>query len=82
MTSADEFDLVKQAGAAARSARVPYLSNPHLRSAETLDSAEALWSWHAKATAWASGWLRQDEGRDVHVAAMISYAIRTSTPGF
>jgi hypothetical protein len=41
--------------------------------------AEML-AWHDIASAWASGWLREDAGRDKEIAALMRTPNDTQTP--
>jgi hypothetical protein len=76
----DDLARINQVGASARSSGLPYLSKPHFRSNEPWETVEAMDAWHARASAWAGGWLRQDEGRDKQVAAMVTIAHREAIP--
>ena len=69
MTPAD-VDEIAAEGAAARRNLLLYFDNPAFRDASPCETVQEMYAWHARACAWAAGWLRQDEGRSEDILAL------------
>ena len=74
MQTSDLIGL-ENSGASARRDGNSYFDNPMFRSAVPLDTERQIYDWHSGCVSWASGWLREDAGRDeaLHSLMMVRY---------
>ena len=70
--STQELNAVVESGASARRSEQSYFDNPAFAEVAPFDKEQALMEWHANACAWSAGWLRQDEGQDQAIAALMA----------
>lgn len=68
---ASDYEGIAKRGAAARQAGQSFYDNPFLFSSVPVDTPEQWSAWTALCNAWSSGWLKEDSGRDQHVARMM-----------
>ena len=71
MTRLDLEDIVST-GAAARRDELSFHANPYYSVGKDWATGEHMLAWHDKACAWASGWLRQGQGRDAVLTRMLA----------
>ena len=70
-----DLDGIARDGARARKRGVSFHANPHYDTAMPWSTEAHMLEWHSVTSAWASGWLREDAGRDEHVAALMRHRL-------
>lgn len=59
-------------GVAARQAGASFYDNPFYFSTVPTDTPEGFDAWCQLSMAWSTGWLKEDAGRDPHMARMLT----------
>jgi hypothetical protein len=67
-----DLEALISKGAKAHRARYTFFDNPVFEAGPPFDTKQNLFDSHDAASAWASGWMRQDEGRDKSLAALLN----------
>jgi hypothetical protein len=63
-----DLEGINRSGAIARSRGESFHANPHYMG--TWKTMDEMMQWHRVASAWASGWLKEDRGRDAAIAGL------------
>lgn len=61
-----------RSGALARRSGESFHSNPHYSTPNSWATVEHMLQWHNTSSAWAAGWLAEDNGRDQVVARQLN----------
>lgn len=67
-----DFEGFKRNGALARQRGESFHSNPHYDSPMSWSAVEHMLQWHDVCSAWAAGWLAEDNGRDQAMARQLT----------